>query len=143
METPAFQYTPLPNDDQIRTLELLPGEGLDQLEYKLQPASLDNLDTLYHILSYAWGDIRVDCRHEKQLVTFPESLYRALLRLHPTQSRMLWADALSIDQKNEHEKNHQVRMMRRSMIRAHRVLIWLGDACRATGFRPGPTDSRA
>jgi len=39
----------------------------------------------------------------------------------------LWIDALSIDQANIHERNHQVRQMGDIYKKASCVLVWLGE----------------
>lgn len=43
-----------------------------------------------------------------------------------TRARILWADAVCIDQDDEKEKGHQVQMMRQIFERAQTVLVWLG-----------------
>lgn len=42
------------------------------------------------------------------------------------QARILWIDALCIDQENEEERNHQVRQMGMIYQHATRVVAWLG-----------------
>lgn len=43
-----------------------------------------------------------------------------------TRARILWADAVCIDQDDEQEKGHQVQMMRQIFEGAQTVLVWLG-----------------
>lgn len=42
------------------------------------------------------------------------------------KQRTLWIDALCINQKDNHEKSQQVRMMYQLYKQASRVVIWLG-----------------
>lgn len=44
------------------------------------------------------------------------------------RDRILWADAICIDQGNPKERGHQVRQMGDIYRRADRVLFWLGTA---------------
>jgi hypothetical protein len=56
-----------------------------------------------------------------------ENLYRALLALRDTQStRVLWVDALCINQSEVRERNHQVARMHEIYKSARKVLVWLG-----------------
>ncbi|KUI61032.1 Heterokaryon incompatibility protein 6, OR allele [Cytospora mali] len=58
-----------------------------------------------------------------------ENLYTALqyLRL-PYQDRLLWIDAICINQDDNEERGHQVGQMRLVYKRAEHVLIWLGSS---------------
>lgn len=51
-------------------------------------------------------------------------------QLRSSEPRVLWVDAICINQSNPDEKNHQVRQMYRIYSSASRVLIWLGNADR-------------
>jgi hypothetical protein len=44
------------------------------------------------------------------------------------ESRLLWIDALRIDQSNVLERNHQVRQMSQVYSEASKVMVWLGLA---------------
>lgn len=55
----------------------------------------------------------------------------ALLALRQTdEDRLLWIDAICIDQDNDKEKGHQVGQMRQIYENAEQVLIWLGPSNR-------------
>lgn len=58
-----------------------------------------------------------------------ENLYLALqyLRLQDTD-RIIWVDAICIDQSNLRERGHQVQQMGAIYSRADRVVVWLGSA---------------
>jgi hypothetical protein len=62
-----------------------------------------------------------------QTCSVRENLWLALyhLRLNDT-SRVLWIDALCIDQSDIRERNHQVAQMDKVFKHAKRVLVWLG-----------------
>jgi Heterokaryon incompatibility protein (HET) len=56
------------------------------------------------------------------------SLFGALRRFRDDSlPRILWADAVCIDQSDVEEKSHQVNLMGEIYGRASRVLIWLGE----------------
>jgi hypothetical protein len=63
------------------------------------------------------------------------NLYQALLHLRDDpkedragDTRVLWVDAICIDQKNNAEKGEQIRSMARIYKQATRVLMWLGES---------------
>ena len=129
-------YFPLgSNSSEIRLLRLL-GKQFNDTDIpscEIFHASFDD-NPQYEALSYIWGDaslqgkIRLDGR--TQLVT--QNLARALSDIRDNESKMLWVDALCIDQGNFSERNHQVKQMGRIYHSALRVLVWLG--------RPAVTD---
>ncbi|KAF7529461.1 hypothetical protein G7054_g9835 [Neopestalotiopsis clavispora] len=84
----------------------------------------------YDALSYAWGDptnvMLITCND--QSLRIPANLYVALQFLrHRTDDRILWVDALCINQKNKTERGHQVEKMSRIFSEANRTLVWLGN----------------
>lgn len=93
-----------------------------------------NLDGLplvpeYEALSYAWGDhsqLRtIEVNDSEFEVT--SNLHAALNRLRLSNSdRVLWIDAICIDQTNLDERADQVSKMRQIYQRAQHVLVWLG-----------------
>lgn len=128
VSVPDYVYTPLRNDDEIRILDILPGEGNDPLAFNLRTVNLLDPATKYEALSYVWGTAMVDVVCEGKRFSFPHSLYRALVALRDcTEVRSIWADSICINQKNDQEKSRQVRMMRKIFRQAHRVLIWLDE----------------
>lgn len=128
MSVPDYVYTPLRNDDEIRIMDLLPGQGSQPLAFNLRSGRLRDGETKYEALSYVWGTEMVDVVCYGKQFSFPHSLYRALVALRDsTQVRSVWADSVCINQKNDQEKSHQVRMMRRIFKQAHQVLIWLDE----------------
>jgi hypothetical protein len=84
----------------------------------------------YEALSYAWGTAisqsRVLVDGIDMRVT--ENLHQGLRRLRfKDRSRMLWIDALCINQRDITERSHQVQHMAKIYRSAKHVLIWLGE----------------
>ena len=85
----------------------------------------------FEALSYTWGVARREegIRLNGVLVRTTENLIVALHSLrHPDRVRVLWVDALCINQENCAERSAQVAIMDRIYRRADKVLIWLGPA---------------
>ncbi|AEO69925.1 uncharacterized protein THITE_2033124, partial [Thermothielavioides terrestris NRRL 8126] len=83
----------------------------------------------YEALSYTWGDASspLSIRLDKQDFKVTANLHAALtvLRL-PTEPRILWIDAICINQHDNAEKAFQVPLMGMIYSRAATVNIWLG-----------------
>src|ERR1700760_2367543 len=63
-----------------------------------------------------------------QAISITPNLHTALLKLRHRQSkRMLWIDALCINQTDVDEKQQQVALMGEIYSRTERCLLWLGD----------------
>jgi hypothetical protein len=85
--------------------------------------------TEYAALSYVWGiqmspqQVMVNSR----TMCVTANLDCALRHLrYPQSSRVLWVDALCINQTNNLERNSQIQMMGNIYSSASTVLIWLG-----------------
>lgn len=126
-----FKHEPLKdNKGMIRLIKLLPSKApTKRISCEILHVSLSNPPD-YEALSYTWGGQEADCviycKEKRLLVT--RTLYLALARLRMLDdSRLIWADAVCIDQKNTAEKTHQVRTMKEIYQAAQRVVIWLGE----------------
>ncbi|KAI2616258.1 heterokaryon incompatibility protein-domain-containing protein [Hypoxylon sp. NC1633] len=126
-----FKHEPLKdNKGMIRLIKLLPcKDPAKPISCEILHVSLSGAPD-YEALSYTWGgqvaDCVMFCRDKRLLVT--RNLFLALARLRlPDDPRLIWADAVCIDQKNTTEKTHQVRMMKEIYQTARRVVIWLGE----------------
>jgi len=89
---------------------------------------IDNLRA-FKALSYTWGNPTT--KHfilcESKAIGVTCNLWSALRRLrHETEERVLWIDALCINQEDDAERSSQVALMNR-IYRDVQVLIWLGD----------------
>jgi hypothetical protein len=97
-------------------------------EYSLQ--DLGKWTHLYEALSYTWGGDKKPCSITigEQNLNVTTNLYAALLHLRDRSlERILWIDAICINQKNPEEQGQQVQLMAMIYSKAHRVLVWLGE----------------
>ncbi|KAG4433772.1 hypothetical protein IFR05_010739 [Cadophora sp. M221] len=127
-----FKYKPLTGSSAIRLVILEAGRGQDPVKCRLIHVSLDD-DPQYEALSYAWGDPSVTTPIYLDGKTFSvtENLEAALVNLRDEslgnpKNRVLWIDAICINQLHILERNDQVHRMRRIYGNAVTVLIWLG-----------------
>ncbi|KAF2111920.1 heterokaryon incompatibility protein-domain-containing protein [Lophiotrema nucula] len=135
----AFMYISLPKGNWIRILELQPGGLNDPIHCSLIPHDLDydyEIDTDFDALSYTWGiqrpDVKEDWGHiicNNSHKAIGQNLFEALkvFRL-PDESRLIWADALCINQDDLRERSSQVQLMRRIYEQASRTIVWIGNA---------------
>ena len=98
----------------------------------------------YSALSYVWGDV-LRLEHTINIfqdgglcpISIKTNLYDALKCLRkgiPANcTRLLWVDALSINQDDNFEKSSQVQKMAMIYNRAETVSVWLGQADRDSG----------
>jgi hypothetical protein len=105
----AFSYTALINHDDIRFVILHPGAFSSPIQI--------NITQTYEALSYTWGDPKtlrpVAIRGQKRCSLYiTENLEAALRHLRYTDKiRVLWVDALSINQNDLKERSLQVMRM--------------------------------
>jgi hypothetical protein len=129
-------YQPL-NDGEIRLLTLYPGSFNSPIGIVLENWTLERSEHAYEALSYAWGDpsrnMVIDCNGYSLKIT--PSLETALryLRLE-NQPRILWIDAICINQDDLEERNEQVPLMRYIYPKATCVIVWLGEADSSTAL---------
>jgi hypothetical protein len=114
----------------IRLLRLVGGTGTIQvcLFKAFLHKSLNGMP--YEALSYTWGTKektkQIILNGERFMVT--ENLHSALHYLRfKNEDRILWIDAICIDQSHIAERNHQVGHMASIYRDADRVLFWLGE----------------
>lgn len=110
-----YQYLPSKDMREIRLVELKSGYPQEALHCSLDHVSLND-STHYEALSYAWGDTIAStpllCDGCGLAITM--NLEPALKRLrYHYIPRILWVDAISIDQSRILERNDQIRIMRR------------------------------
>jgi len=123
--------------DTIRVIHLRPykndeASGKTQtIQCSLKQVTFGQLPE-YEALSYAWGEetkprtIRIG----GEKVEVRENLWVALdeLRKETNKVRVLWIDALCINQDDSEERNRQVRLMAFIYSRAQKVHVWLGSS---------------
>jgi hypothetical protein len=126
----AFEYESLDSDSPtFRLLRLHKGSGL-VIECELFQASFARDDLIpYEALSYTWGGTEFSASVQLAQHTFAvtENLYLAMQYIRSREEdRILWVDAICIDQRNPKERGHQVGQMGTIYARADRVIFWLG-----------------
>ncbi|RGP78641.1 hypothetical protein FLONG3_3263 [Fusarium longipes] len=111
---PVYQYSPLPSG-HIRLLRLKPHRDKDApIQCQLFDLELLNCEGPhpYEALSLSVG----------------ANLYSALLHLrHCHLDRIIWIDALCINQRDMLEKGQQVQSMAKIYAQASSVVVWLGE----------------
>lgn len=130
LKTPDL-YEPLLCEDSIRLLRIYKGTSSDPVEVTLELARMDDPSLEYEALSYVWGSSVTLSYiiHQTTQTPIPvtKNLYNALKGLRRfEQNRVIWADALCINQKDDEDKSAQVSKMNHIYARATRVVVWLG-----------------
>ncbi|PGH11902.1 hypothetical protein AJ79_04594 [Helicocarpus griseus UAMH5409] len=130
-----YTHTPLERSNSIRLAEILPGRSNDSLQLQIHHTTLQNAPA-YEALSYEWagntGLRPVKCGSQEFHLS--SNLRAALRRLRYTnRRRLVWVDAICIDQSNRQERSHQVSLMRDIYRNAQRALIWIGEEKEHTG----------
>lgn len=125
-----YQYAPLQSGGQIRLMHLEPALKFDDdIHCSLHPAAIGTAK--YEALSYVWGDGAKKGRillGDKYL-EITDNLNVALRYIRTKRKpRMLWVDAVCINQSNLLERNSQVKLMGQIYAGSLHGLIWLGEA---------------
>ncbi|PMD28749.1 HET-domain-containing protein [Hyaloscypha variabilis F] len=128
-ENKTYQYRPLESEDSIRLITVLPSFSKEnELRCEIEHVRLSR-NPQYEALSYNWGDqtdlYPIKCNGYTLKVG--KNLFGAFLGFRNRfTKRVLWADAICINQADIPEKNRQVAMMDRVYSQATAVRIWLG-----------------
>jgi hypothetical protein len=137
---PQYRHVPLRTPGSIRLLRLLPHPTQDSPLYcqvfefpLLEPgeAKQGHESHPYEALSYVWG--KPDGGHsisiDGHVLSVTGNLYAALQHLRNRHwERVLWVDAVCINQGDDGEKQDQIRLMANIYSQASRVVVWLGEA---------------
>lgn len=127
-----YKYTPL-SIGETRVFSLQPGQITDPVIGHLSTMPLDQ-PCAYEALSYAWSypkDSYIQVNKSSLQVT--ANLVDALSHIRSTtETRLLWIDAICINQNDLKERSSQVAQMRAVYSRASRVLVWLGRSTERT-----------
>jgi len=130
----SYRYRDLLGDS-IRLVRLLPHEDENApiqchlFDYSLRESA--KRTDAYDALSYVWGrkDNLQFISIGKHYLRVTENLYKALLHFrYRSVERIIWVDAVCIDQKNDKEKEQQIQLMAKIYGLANRVVVWLGEA---------------
>lgn len=132
LQSNIYTYEPLSQDaPEIRIAIIEPATQINApIRFTFHTAFLEDLEGQYEALSYVWGASNLNLPvyhtsngHQLQVT---ENLDCALRRLRrKTDPRWVWADALCIDQNNDHEKASQIPLMVDIFRSATRVVAWL------------------
>ncbi|KAF4636845.1 hypothetical protein G7Y89_g1239 [Cudoniella acicularis] len=134
-----YFYTPLKNHgESVRLLVLHPRIPLSDVRCSLFEVSLDNVPS-YEAISYTWGDasIRENIWVNGKRMNVPKSTYTVLSnRSSWWRPKILWMDAICINQQDEEEKGSQVGLMREIYIKAFIVSVCLQTSPAPEGALP-------
>ncbi|KAH8762828.1 heterokaryon incompatibility protein-domain-containing protein [Hyaloscypha finlandica] len=135
----SLLYSDLQDSDEIRLLCLEPRSSGDKIECTIKHVKFSD-SPVYEALSYMWGPQNVlqYIVVSGNNILVRENLWSALQHLRlESENRVLWIDAMCINQQNIHERNHQVAQMRMIYKQARRVVVWLGpsDPLSVLGFQ--------
>jgi hypothetical protein len=138
--TITFEYQPLnESKNEIRVLRILPGTDTDTLQCRLEHISLDD-SADFEALSYAWHDPTLfpeDHKHRNNVLLVNGkcleignnlAAFIKSARTKHIESRQIWIDAVSINQRDVEERNAQVLRMREIYQTATQIVVWLGPA---------------
>lgn len=131
-ETP-YRYEKIQRPDNIRLLELQPGERNSAIRLRLYEHDISISAAgkgTWEAISYVWGDptdvVTITCNSRSLAITV--TLSNALRRLrYVDRPRLLWADAICINQKDLEEKSAQIPLMANIYRNASQVLAYLGE----------------
>ncbi|RSL79400.1 hypothetical protein CEP51_007388 [Fusarium floridanum] len=128
-----YCYSPLP-EGSIRLLRLLPHQDEHApIQCQLFEFALADSGSTrpYEALSYVWGSETKPRSLSIDSYDLPvgENLYAALSHLRDCSlERIIWADAVCINQRDTKEKGTQVQSMAKIYAKASGVIVWLGEA---------------
>ena len=128
----SYVYNPMdPKLPVFRLMRLLNGTFSDPIRCDVFETPLHEIrdGVTYEALSYVWRSNEknaiINVGGKSKCIT--QNLYDALCHLrHSDEDRILWVDAICIDQNNGIERNHQVKHMGDIYKEADKVIIWLG-----------------
>ena len=139
---PRYEHEPLSDRNSLRLLKLQHGdESTEEIVCDLfEIAPNEKSHHTYEALSWTWDSAgptnsikinkKVDSIDTAFVFSISHNLYLALKALrNKEKSRVLWVDAICINQDNSSdERNHQIPMMPSIYGDAKQVCVWLGDA---------------
>lgn len=129
--TELFKYSPLDLAGRSFRLLMLHQGTASEISCDIFEASLEPDSAMpYEALSYAWGstDQSETITANGKILHVTKNLFSALEHLRHKESRILWIDAICIDQTNLQERGHQVGQMSDIYRQADQVLVWLGPS---------------
>jgi hypothetical protein len=131
-----YTYSPLDEEAQeIRLFTLLPGSFSSDVRVCLDitPFTKSHVPN-FEAVSYTWGSAENPVsifigNSGRTTLAVTQNLGKALPYFRSEDKpRVLWVDAICVDQKNLKERGQQVKRMADIFSKAVRVLVWLGPA---------------
>lgn len=122
-----YKYSPI-GHRELRLVELqAPRENAKEIHCKIRYCSLDQCP-LFTAVSYTWGPSSTPeiVYVEGKVLKIRKNLFRVLDDLRRDEPRLLWIDALCINQEDLDERMDQVKIMGEIYAKANYVLAWLG-----------------
>jgi nucleoside phosphorylase len=133
-----FEYTPIDTDiPSFRLINLLHSGGND-IHCEIFQGCLDQDDIMpYEALSYTWGsqNLTQSISVNGKTLYITANLFHALRYLrYSGEHRLLWIDAICIDQRSLRERGHQIKHMSEIFAKAQQVVFWLGEPTYTSDF---------
>ncbi|RFU32475.1 hypothetical protein B7463_g3877, partial [Scytalidium lignicola] len=123
------EYTSLDKvSNAIRLITILPGSFNDEICCQCFHTKIEDAPD-YECLSYAWGKLEFSSSILINNHTLPitSNLEVALRHLrHPSEKRVMWIDAICINQADNEERSSQVGFMSQIYSHAKLVVVWIG-----------------
>ncbi|KAH8800858.1 heterokaryon incompatibility protein-domain-containing protein [Xylogone sp. PMI_703] len=134
-----FEYKPLILEGAFRLIRVLKGCDDDPIRCQIFESKIPSSEDIgnYAALSYTWGSTLKPCNIiiNDSKMTVTKNVYLALRDLrYREKDRVLWVDALSINQSDKNEQGQQVQRMGSIYRKAERIIIWLGEATYSTDY---------
>jgi hypothetical protein len=129
-------YEPLRGPNYIRLISLEPAlDSAEPLRFDFHVVDVKDSDDEYEAISYTWGlplltypVYLIDGTHVKVTKNLDSALRRFR---YATKPRILWADAICINQVDDNEKSKQIPLMSCIFRCATRVLAWVDASDKA------------
>ncbi|KAK7757638.1 hypothetical protein SLS62_000014 [Diatrype stigma] len=132
------QYEPLPQGEFIRLLEILPSPiGDSPLVCNISHCTTTQSERKYEAISYTWGnDTPTNAiLLNGEIAYVRDNLWQAIKHMRLIDEiRVVWVDALCINQADLAERASQVAQMAAIYSSAARVALWLGNGNSATDY---------
>ncbi|OTA53075.1 HET-domain-containing protein [Hypoxylon sp. EC38] len=134
-QLPAHGYESLGYNDKIRLLRLEKGTGEDPLHGDLVSAALKD-PIIYEAVSYVWADDDGDTTRNRplylgerwEILLITKNCEATIRRLRLTgEDRILWIDAVCINQTDVYERSQQVGLMSQIYSTARACLVYIGE----------------
>jgi hypothetical protein len=128
---PSSVYKPFQPGEDIRLVEIHPGNAPADVRCSILHTNL-NQAPQYEALSYTWGSNEdrqtISCGPDGATIDVTSNCKSSLRRLRrSTESRLVWIDAICINQSDIPERNAQVAIMGQIYQKASLVIVDIGE----------------